>query len=573
MGNPSVRAEAGRFPHRVAVRIAGAIRSALFRGEGGPSASAREGLSPPPARGMARRRAAGAGSNRAPGSGLFLETVSEAPNPALARLPAVGRLLERERFRELARENSRAVVAGALRAELAEIRRALGAGAAPPAFSADPEAWLLRAARDRIARARGPDLRRVINATGVVVHTNLGRAPLSERAAQAVFRAASGYTNLEFDLETGGRGDRQDHLGELFRTLFPGRDSLVTGNAAGGVLLALDTLASRKEVIVSRGELVEIGGAFRIPEILEKSGARLVEVGTTNRTRLADYRRAVERGGASVGALLRVHQSNFRIVGFTEAAPTAGLVALGRERGIPVIEDFGSGNLLPLAGFGVAGDGEPTVADRIARGADLLVFSGDKLLGGPQAGILLGTREAISRCRENPLARALRPDKTQLAALQATLWSHATGRATEEIPVIRAIARPASDIRAAAGELLAALAPGPGWRIEVVHSTSRIGGGAAPGAELPTWCLALAATECGAEEIRRRLLGSAPPVVSRIEDDRVLLDLRALGPDETGELRDALQAIVGAGFGGRGTLHPAPCPLPRDPARRLRSSS
>ena len=472
--------------------------------------------------------------------------LSESQQATLSKLPAVGRLLETPRFRSLADTYGRTLVTAALRAEIAELRRAVRAEAVPADFTRDPETWLASAVESRLDRAAGPDLRRVINATGIVVHTNLGRAPLSDRAARAVFRAASGYSDLEFDLASGTRGSRQQHLAGLFETMFPGTASVVTGNAAGGVLLALDTLAAGKDVIVSRGELVEIGGSFRIPDILAKSGARLVEVGTTNRTRVGDYRRAIVESNGRVGALLKVHQSNFRIVGFTEAASTGDLVSLGAEFGIPVIEDFGSGNLLPLADFGVEGaEDEPTLADRVASGADLVIFSGDKLFGGPQAGILLGTPEAVQACRQNPLARALRPDKMAIAGLQATLWSHLTGRATREVPVIRAIARPLEEIEATAGRFLDSLRPGGGWNVQVVEATSRIGGGAAPGAGLPTRCLALSHTGTGAEEIRRRLLGSDPPVVPRIVDDRVLLDLRTVPEEENDELLAALRSIVG----------------------------
>ena len=470
--------------------------------------------------------------------------VSESQTSALAQLPAVGRLLETPRFRTLSATFGRPLVTAALRAEISELRRAVRAAAVPRSFSRDPEVWLASAVQSRLERAAGPDLRRVINATGVVVHTNLGRAPLSERAAQAVFRVAIGYSDLEFDLATGARGSRQQHLAGLFEAMFPGKASVVTGNAAGGVLLALDTLAAGKDVVVSRGELVEIGDSFRIPDILKKSGARLVEVGTTNRTRADDYRRAITESDGEVGALLKVHQSNFRIVGFTEATPTADLVALGAEFGIPVIEDFGSGNLQPLAEFGVEGaEDEPTLADRVASGADLVIFSGDKLFGGPQAGILLGTPEAIQACRQNPLARALRPDKMAIAGLQATLWSHLTGRASREIPVIRAIARPLEAIEAAARRLGSALNPSAGWQVEIVPETSRIGGGAAPGAGLPTHCLALRCTGRPAEEIRQRLLGCEPPVVSRIVEERVLLDLRTVAEDETDELLAALNSL------------------------------
>ena len=473
--------------------------------------------------------------------------VPESQENPLARLPAVGRLLETLRCRALADSVGRPLVTAALRTEIEELRRAMLADAVPEGFRRDPEGWITDAVEARLARAARPDLQRVINATGVVVHTNLGRAPLSERAAQAVFRAASGYSDLEFDLASGARGSRYQHLAGLFRAMFAGAASMVTGNAAGGVLLALDTLAAGKDVIVSRGELVEIGDSFRIPDILQKSGARLVEVGTTNRTRVDDYRRAIGESGGEVGALLKVHQSNFRIVGFTEAASTAELVALGKEYGIPVIEDFGSGNTLALAEFGVEGaEDEPALADRVASGVDLVVFSGDKLLGGPQAGILLGNPDAIQACRRNPLARALRPDKMTVAGLQATLWSHLTGRAADEIPVIRAIARPLEAIEAAAQQLVEDLNPRSGWRVDIVPETSRIGGGAAPGAGLPTYCVALCRTGKSADEIRRNLLACSPPVVARIVEDRVLLDLRTVTEDEEGELTAALQAVVEA---------------------------
>jgi L-seryl-tRNA(Ser) seleniumtransferase len=473
--------------------------------------------------------------------------VSESQKTALSRLPAVGRLLETPRFRRLSNSFGRQLVTAALRTAIAGLRRAVRAGAVPAGFSRDPEAWLGAEVQSRLDRTAGPDLRRVINATGIVVHTNLGRAPLSDRAARAVFEATSGYSDLEFDLASGARGSRQDHLAGLFETMFPGKASVVTGNAAGGVLLALDTLAAGRDVVVSRGELVEIGDSFRIPDILAKSGARLVEVGTTNRTRMTDYRRAITDGNREVGALLKVHQSNFRIVGFTEAASTADLVALGGKFGIPVIEDFGSGNLEPLAQLGVqeAGD-EPTLADRVASGADLVIFSGDKLFGGPQAGVLLGTPEAIGACRRNPLARALRPDKMAIAGLQATLWSHLTGRARREIPVIRALARPLEEIGSAAERMQEALEPAAGWLVDVVPDTSRIGGGAAPAAGLPTRCLALSHARTEPDEIRRQLLATEPPVVARIADDRVLLDLRTVPEEEHDELLAALRSVVEA---------------------------
>ena len=472
-------------------------------------------------------------------------TPDEIPDAAVARLralPAVGRLLESGAFRDLAATLGRAAVVEALRAEIAELRAAARAGATSPAVVRDPVGSLAAAVERRIARASGPDLRRVFNATGVVVHTNLGRAPLSDAAAAAMFRVARGYSDLEMDRARGRRGSRQTHLDALLARLFPGRSSLVVNNAAAAVLLALDSLASGKAVVVSRGELVEIGASFRIPEILEKSGARLLEVGATNRTRASDYRRALET--APVGALLRVHQSNFRIEGFTEAASTEELAALAAEFGAPLIEDFGSGNLLPLGRYRVSGRPEPTVFERLGAGADLVVFSGDKLLGGPQAGILIGAPELVAACRENPLARAVRADKTCIAGLQATLWSYVAGKADEEIPVLRALARSASEIEAAAISLRRALEPAPGWTLEVVPVASRVGGGAAPDARLASAALALAHPAQGADAIRAALLAGDPAVAARVRRDRVLLDLRAVPPEDLDELAEAVGRVV-----------------------------
>ncbi len=477
-----------------------------------------------------------------------------APLP-LDRIPAVGKLLETDAFREIEARFGREPVKAALRAEIGVIRRALRAGipeAVPVLFRRAPEAHLALATGERLRDARGGGLRRVLNATGVVVHTNLGRAPLSRRAAAAMFEAATSYSDLEFDLSTGARGSRQDRIAGVFEGMFPGRAAMVVGNAAGALLLALDTLARKRKVVVSRGELVEIGGSFRIPEILERSGARLVEVGTTNRTRIADYRKALEAETdpqAAVGALLRVHPSNFRIVGFTESAPTCELVRLGAQSGIPVIEDFGSGNTFSLREFGASGGREePTLAECVADGPDLVIFSGDKLLGGPQAGILLGTPEAVARCRENPLARALRADKTAITGLLATLWSHAAGRARDEIPVIRALARPLEEVERDAERLRDRLhPPPPGWTVEVIPEVSRVGGGAAPDAALPTRCLALAhAGGSDAEALRRRLLAGEPPVAARVRGERVLLDPRTLLEDEAEELEHVLRNLMEA---------------------------
>ncbi len=477
--------------------------------------------------------------------------MTAAAPPSLDQIPAVGRLLETPEFRVLVSRHGHGPVKAALRAETGTIRRAMRAGipeAIPPLFRRVPGEHLLLAVGERLRDARGAGLRRVLNATGVIVHTNLGRAPVSRRAGVAMFEAATSYTDLEFDLDTGGRGSRHDHVASLFEGMFPGRAAMVVGNAAGAVLLALDTLARGRKVVVSRGELVEIGGSFRVPEIMERSGARLVEVGTTNRTRIEDYRRALEAEAdpsATTGALLRVHPSNFRVVGFTESASTRDLARLGAEFGIPVIEDFGSGNTFHLRDFGATGEEEePTLAECVAAGPDLVIFSGDKLLGGPQAGILLGTPEAIARCRKNPLARALRADKTAIAGLLETLWSHASGRARDEVPVVRALARPLSEVERDAERLRDRLRPPAGWTADVIPEVSRVGGGAAPDAGIPTHCLALAREGDSAEAIRRRLLAGDPPVAVRVRDERILLDPRTLLEDELDELEIVLRELV-----------------------------
>ncbi len=464
----------------------------------------------------------------------------------------MGRLLETDTFRALVARFGREPVKAALRVEIGVIRRALRAGipeAVPVLFRRAPEEHLALATGERLRDARGAGLRRVLNATGVIVHTNLGRAPLSRRAAAAMFEAATSYSDLEFDLATGARGSRQDRIASVFEGMFPGRTAMVVGNAAGAVLLALDTLARKRKVVVSRGELVEIGGSFRIPEIMERSGATLVEVGTTNRTRIRDYQTALEAEPdprATVGALLRVHPSNFRIVGFTESATTREVVRLGARFRIPVIEDFGSGNTFPLREFGATSGEreEPTLAACVADGPDLVIFSGDKLLGGPQAGILLGTPKAVARCRQNPLARALRADKTAIAGLLATLWSHAAGRARDEIPVIRALARPLAEVERDAERLRDRLRPPADWKVTVIPEVSRVGGGAAPDAALPTRCLALSHAGGGVETIRRDLLAGDPPVAVRVRGEQILIDPRTLLEDEAEELEAVLQSLM-----------------------------
>ena len=462
---------------------------------------------------------------------------AEARKKLLRRLPSIERLLSLPGFDALAREFGKDLLTDSARAVLADLRADIVAGLDEAGLDAAIES-LADAVRSKLRWETRTSLAKTINATGVIVHTNLGRAPLSERAAGSVAAIARGYSNLELDLDTGKRGSRHQHAARLLSRLFPGTDAIVVNNAAAAVMLSLNTFASGKEVVISRGELVEIGGSFRVPDILERSGARLREVGTTNKTRIADYERAI---GPDTGALLRVHPSNFRIVGFTESASTEELVRLGRDRGLVVLEDFGSGNLHPLAPFGLTR--EPTVQESLASGVDLSIFSGDKLLGGPQAGILVGHRSAVEACRKNPMARALRVDKLTYAALEATLLSHVEGKATSEIPILRMLAAPSGELRARAEKLVAEIANASGLELAIVEQKSRVGGGAASDAELPTWVVSVSSRELSADAILARLRGHRPAIIARIADDKVLLDLRTVFAEEEGELRDALLSL------------------------------
>lgn len=413
---------------------------------------------------------------------------------AALALPDVTALLE---------HHPRGMVVDAVRLALAD-RRARAAG--PEGLVADVHAALV------------PSLRRAINATGVLLHTNLGRAPLAAEAVQAAMEA-SGYSTLEWDPATGERGSRHAHVVEHLRALTGAEDACVANTNAGAVLLALVALASGREVVVSRGQLVEIGGGFRIPEVLAASGCRLVEVGTTNRTRIADYAGGC---GPDTAVLLRVHPSNFRVMGFTEEVALGELVGLARERGLAVVDDLGSGAL--------SGDpvyrGEPHVRDAVAAGADVVCFSGDKLLGGPQAGIVVGTRDAIGRVRAHPLMRALRPDKLTLAALGATLALHRDPpRARERIPALRMLASEPDELRRRATSLARALGG------EVVPTTARVGGGALPLEEIASFAVALDDPR-GADALGASLRTGDPPVVARVHEGRLLLDVMTLDDDD-----------------------------------------
>ena len=388
----------------------------------------------------------------------------------------------------------------------------------------------------RIEQVVAPRPIRVINATGVVVHTNLGRAVLSEAAARRVAEVSTDYLDLEYDLGRGGRGSRSDHLAPLMEVLFPGLDFVMVNNNAAAILLALRALACGKEVVVSRGELVEIGGSFRVPDIFRASGARLREVGTTNRTRLADYEQAV---GPRTAGFLKVHTSNFRIVGFTEETSIPDLAGLARRSGIPLIVDWGSGDLVDLGPLGI--EDETEVSAIVAAGADVVTFSGDKLLGGPQAGFALGGPDRIARLRRDPLARVCRADRLLIAAMHETLRAYVTGRAFEEIPTLRMLALAPEEIGARAQGVLRTVADVVGDAgLAIEDGISRTGGGSSPTGERPTRVLTVAAGERAAHRIERLLRAGTPPVIARVHDDRVVLDLRTVDPRSDAVVAEAL---------------------------------
>lgn len=453
------------------------------------------------------------------------------PQDRRRQLPSVERLLAHPSLVNAGARYGRALTVEAARAVLARAREALAAG--DPALALD--ALAEDAARQLEGAARGT-LHPVINATGVIIHTNLGRAPLSRMARQAMDAVASGYSNLEYDLDAGERGSRYVHAEALLCKLTGAEAALVVNNNAGAVFLALSALARGREVTISRGQLVEIGGGFRIPDVLRQSGARLVEVGTTNRTHLRDFEAALT---PETALLLRVHSSNFKQIGFVAEVPLGDMVALGRGAGAPVLDDLGSGTLLDTARFGLAA--EPTVQQSVAAGADLVTFSGDKLLGGPQAGLIVGREALVAQLRRHPLTRALRVDKGTLAALQATLLHYVRGEAEREIPVWRMIAAPLDALAARAAQLVEAL-QGQGVAATVVSAESTVGGGSLPGEVLPSWAVALSTSALDA--LSERLRRGAPPVIARIAGHQLLLDLRTVAPDEDETLLSAVVEAV-----------------------------
>ena len=443
------------------------------------------------------------------------EQPGEARDDPRRTLPSVGLLLESSELAPLLERAPRSLVTDAVRFVIEAARED------PADAPADLAAWA-RAVEARLTISERPSLRPVINATGVVLHTNLGRAPLAARALDAIVETAAGACNLEYDLERGTRGSRYTHAVSLLRELTGAEDAIVVNNCASALVLALNSLAAGREAIVSRGELIEIGGSFRVPDIMAKSGATLVEVGTTNRTHLADYENAI---GESTGAIVKVHRSNFEIRGFVAEAEVADLAPLARVHAVPLLFDFGSGLLLSLDEYGLRG--EPTARDAVKAGATLVLMSGDKLLGGPQAGIIIGNASAVAACRKNPLARAVRVDKMTLAALEATLALYRDpGRAVREIPTLAMLTAPASHVRMRA-ERAAARLQSHGVSCSVIESEASVGGGAFPTARIPSHAVAL---EGDAEDAERKLRLGTHPVIGRIANGRLLLDVRSV-PD------------------------------------------
>jgi L-seryl-tRNA(Ser) seleniumtransferase len=447
-------------------------------------------------------------------------------NAALRRLPKVDDVLSTPAVRRLLGEAPRWAVLSAVRDEIGRLRARLLEEAAaaeprPAAPAVVDEARIAAHVTDLLRSS----LRPVLNATGVVLHTNLGRAPLHAAAVERVALIARGYCNLEYRLDERRRGSRHDHVRALVCELTGAEDALVVNNCAAAVLLALASLAAGREVVVSRGELVEIGGSFRVPDVMRASGARLVEVGTTNRTHRRDYEQAI---GEATALLLKVHRSNFALIGFTAELDARELAEVAHARGLIAMMDLGSGALEELAALGVGSEREPTVPQLVAAGVDVVTFSGDKLLGGPQAGVLVGTRRALEPCRAHPLLRAVRPDKLTLAALEATLELYRDGRAGE-IPSLSMLCVPEPTLEARARRLLETAGARPGLELEAVRVRAAVGGGALPLVEPWSWAVAVSHERLSADALDERLRQNDPPLVGRIADGRLLIDVRTLG--------------------------------------------
>ncbi|HET9476834.1 MAG TPA: L-seryl-tRNA(Sec) selenium transferase [Dehalococcoidia bacterium] len=453
-----------------------------------------------------------------------------APDNPYRGLPSVDRLLADERLRSL--PGAHEVVATLARQALETARKAIADGKPAP-----DEAQIIENVLSLAQAVLRPSLRPVINATGVIIHTNLGRAPLSEETIEAMAAASRGYSNLEFELNAGERGSRYAHMEAALVRVTGAEAAMAVNNNASALLLALSALCRDREVIISRGQAVEIGGGFRIPDVMRQSGAKLVEVGTTNRTYLRDYEGAITE---ETRAIMRVHASNFRIIGFTESPGIESLARRAHEHGLLLLDDLGSGCLLDPRSFGLAH--EPTVQESVKAGADLTLFSGDKLLGGPQAGVIIGRRALVDDLRRHPLARAVRMDKATIAGLNATLLHYLRGEAQEKVPVWRMIATPLKDIERRAHRWARSAGPSA----TVVEGRSMVGGGSLPEESLPTRLVAVAGDGARLAEVARRLRTGDPAVVGRIEDGRLLLDPRTVRPDEDAALVKALKTALAA---------------------------
>lgn len=451
------------------------------------------------------------------------------------KLPSIDDLLNSEQVSNLLESYPRRIVVDALRDAVDSVRDDIAKGGDAP----DCGEIIDKASR-MLQKAGSMSLRRAINATGVIIHTGLGRSVLAEEAQKAVAEIARGHSTLEIDVESGKRGSRQDHCESLFKELTGAERALVVNNNAAAVLLAINTLAQGKEVIISRGQLVEIGGSFRLPDIIKRAGATLVEVGTTNRTRISDYQNAITD---NTGLILRCHPSNFKISGFTEEASLEELVELGKRFGISVLDDLGSGALIDISLYGLAY--EPTVQDSVNAGADLICFSGDKLLGASQAGVLVGRREMVDACRSNPLARAIRVDKLTLAALEATLRIYRYSDPVSEIPTLKYIARPLNDIESQAKRIIRKInaLKIDGLEASVVLALSETGGGSLPGQSLESRAIALRSGKHSSEDLSRHFRENDPPIFGRIAKDLFLLDLRTVDPQEALDILGCVQRL------------------------------
>ncbi len=468
-------------------------------------------------------------------------------NTLFQKIPAVDRLMASPRLEEASSRYPRSLLLKTVQEVLEELRRGIAEGSIEDAAVLELDRISPRVV-ERVLELDQPSLRPVINATGVIVHTNLGRSILADRVLERLRSIGGGYSNLEYQLDQGRRGSRYSHVEEILRELLQAEAAMVVNNNAAAVLICLETLARGREAVVSRGQLVEIGGAFRIPDVMRKSGALMVEVGTTNKTHLRDYEEVIH---AETGVLLRVHRSNFQLVGFVQDVDTQDLVALGRRHGIPVMEDLGSGCLVDFSRYGLTS--EPTVREVLAAGVDLVTFSGDKLLGGPQAGIILGRKDLVEKVKANPLNRAMRIDKLTLIALEETLRLYRDEEAAVQcIPTLNMIFQSYKSLRSRAAGLrrrIGRIDTG-NFTVSLADGTSKTGGGTLPLLELPTRLLALVPGRMSAHGIEGRLRANDPPIIARIENEQVLLDVRTVQDGELGILARAVREIASEPWNG-----------------------